>query len=328
MIEHYREAEHAAEVDEVIVSYMDARSIDQTRGLITLRQWKAINAEMNTFKAVFAGRTIETISSDELKAYLEGKLPESRHAASLKTWNNRRGFLSTFFKYCLHNKHVAADPVVYVPQFKIQQARGTADTLTAARAEEFMHWLETYKGQQNKNGDWWGKPGCMVPYFSLTLFGGIRPDWETGEMSGLRPEHVRLDTNVIFIEPEVSKVNEKRSVKIQPNLRMWLKKYPLDEFPILPPRRLKHMFREIRKHWKLPPDVMRHTYISMTVGAFRSVGDAALQAGNSEAVIRKHYLDLKSVEEADAFWRIVPKGCKLPKKMKKRDGRYYASRTS
>ena len=67
---------------------------------------------------------------------------------------------------------------------------------------------------------------------------------------------------------------------------------------------------------------MRHTYISMTVGAFRSVGDAALQAGNSEAIIRKHYLDLKSVEEADEFWRIVPAGSKLSKEMVKKDGRY------
>jgi hypothetical protein len=67
---------------------------------------------------------------------------------------------------------------------------------------------------------------------------------------------------------------------------------------------------------------MRHTYISMTIGAFRSVGDAALQAGNSEAVIRKHYLDLKSVEEADEFWHIVPEGTALPTEMVKKDGRY------
>lgn len=29
-------------------------------------------------------------------------------------------------------------------------------------------------------------------------------------------------------------------------------------------------------------------------------------------MIKKHYLDLKSVEEADRFWQIVPKGCHLP----------------
>ena len=61
----------------------------------------------------------------------------------------------------------------------------------------------------------------------------------------------------------------------------------------------------------------------MTVGAFRSVGNAALQAANSEAIIRKHYLDLKSVEEADTFWGIVPKGVELPE-MEKKNGRYAA----
>ena len=321
LIEHYREAENAASVEDVTRAYMESRAMDETRGLITLRQYKAINAEMNTFKKVFAERTIDTINSDDVKDYLEGKLPEARNAVSLKTWNNRRGFLSTFFKHCLHCKQVSENPVVYVSQFKIQHSRGTAETLSAKRATEFMRWLEGYQGQQNKNGDWWGKPGCMVPYFALTLFAGIRPDYSTGEMAKLKDEHVRFDTGVIFIEPEVSKVHEKRSIRIQPNLRRWLEKYPLDEFPVLPKRRFKHMFREIRKHWDLPQDVMRHTFISMTVGAFRSVGDAALQAGNSEAVIRKHYLDLKSVEEADTFWAIIPEGDALPK-MEKKDGLY------
>ena len=52
---------------------------------------------------------------------------------------------------------------------------------------------------------------------------------------------------------------------------------------------------------------MRHTFISMFVAKFRSVGEAALQAGNSESIIRKHYLDLKSAAEAEHFFGIVPK---------------------
>lgn len=38
-------------------------------------------------------------------------------------------------------------------------------------------------------------------------------------------------------------------------------------------------------------------------------------------LIRKHYLDLKSTEEADRFWKIVPQGTKLPK-LQKREGRF------
>jgi hypothetical protein len=37
--------------------------------------------------------------------------------------------------------------------------------------------------------------------------------------------------------------------------------------------------------------------------------------------LRKHRLDLKSVEEADVFWGIVPTGEELPE-VEKKDGRY------
>lgn len=321
LTEHFKEAANQATVDEVSQIYLDARSRDQERGLITARQYDSIYRELFTLKKVFGSRQLDELQSQELKAYLEGELKDSRRAASLKTWNNRRGYLSTFFKFCRSEKYVAEDPVLDVPKFKVRNQRGSADTLTTKQAKDFMHWLEKYKGKQNKNKTWWGTPGCMVPYFALTLFAGIRPDYGTGEMGKLRQEHIRFDTDVILIEPAVSKVREKRSVKIQPNLRAWLEKYPLDRFPIIPDRRFRAMFMDVRKHWSLPHDVMRHTFISMTVGAFRSVGDAALQAGNSEAIIRKHYLDLKSVEEADKFWQIVPKGEKLPK-MEKKEGRY------
>ena len=97
-------------------------------------------------------------------------------------------------------------------------------------------------------------------------------------------------------------------------------------FPSRPhfPFNVDRVLREIRQKFSLGHDVLRHTYISMTVGAFRSVGDASLQAGNSEAVIRKHYLDLKSTEEADKFWRIRPIDTELPE-LEKKDGRYVAT---
>lgn len=36
------------------------------------------------------------------------------------------------------------------------------------------------------------------------------------------------------------------------------------------------------------------------------MGEAALQAGNSEAIIRKHYLDLKTPAEAEDYFSIMP----------------------
>ena len=57
---------------------------------------------------------------------------------------------------------------------------------------------------------------------------------------------------------------------------------------------------------------MRHTFISMFVAKFQSLGEAALQTGNSESIIRKHYLDLKTTEEAEQFFAILPKQARTP----------------
>jgi hypothetical protein len=66
------------------------------------------------------------------------------------------------------------------------------------------------------------------------------------------------------------------------------------------------MRRQICIKFGLTHDVLRHTFISMFVAKFRSIGEAALQGGNSEGIVRKHYLDLKSEGEAERFFSIAP----------------------
>lgn len=218
-----------------------------------------------------------------------------RGQVSKKSYNNRRGLIGAFLKYCLQVKDwIAVNPIDKVPHYRgLGHRRGSAPTLTADQCVEIMKWAE-----ENDNGK-------LVPFIALCLFAGIRPDLYEGEISKLDPKSVRLDTGVIHIEPEVSKVRMKRIITIQPNLAAWLQAYPLDDFPIMPVgfRRLRLKFR---KRFALSHDILRHTFISMFVGKFRSMGDAALQAGNSEAIIRKHYLDLKNPAEAEEFFNILP----------------------
>lgn len=322
LIDHYHQAADPYPVEKAIEEYKGVKQREVEREIITKRQLNSIFDELATFEAVFGGNRVDEIQSLELIDYFEGKQKGSRLAKSLKTWNNRRAYLSTFFKFCLDKKYIAEDPILAVPKHKIKHSRGTAAILSATQAKELMHWLETYRGHRNKDDSWWAEPGSLIPYFALTLFAGIRPDWRTGEIQKLQEQHINLSTGVIHIEPEVSKVGEKRTIKIQPNLAQWLSKYPVAQYPIVKTRRFHSLWADVRKRFKLPHDVMRHTYISMTVGAFSSVGDAALQAGNSEEIVRKHYLDVVDVTEADEFWRITPQGMSLPHDLEKKDGRY------
>ena len=299
--EHYREPETEKPLSDAIAEYFDKRSRDEEKGIISYPQYQTIRKELKRFDAAFSDALLGEITSAGINEFLEGR------EISLKTWNNRRGYLNTFFRFCQDRDWRIENPIDKVTHHRIRGRRGTAETLTASQAEELMRFVEPYDGlteSQRGNGAK-GKPGILVNYFVLCLFAGIRPDPRDGEIGKLRHHHIDFDARIIRIEPEVSKVHELRKIEMQPNLAEWLSKYPLSEYPILPTG-FKRMIEGIRRKFKLRHDVLRHTYTSMLVGKSRSVGDAALQAGNSEAVIRKYYLDVKSSGESEQFWSIMP----------------------
>ena len=311
--------------------YLSKRAQDRDRTIISSRQYRTIKSELSWLNIALGQEKVSELSTERMQAYLEAPRQHPRQRStptetpSLKTWNNRRGLLGTFFAFCLGRDFIAENPILSIPQHRIKRRRATAQTLSAEKAGDLMTFLEAYDGLPSRRALSQRQPGFLVPFFALALFAGIRPDWKDGEISKVRPVNIDLANAVIRIEPEAAKTNEKRQIKIQPNLKHWLKKYPIPEDGAVPSSNPDRILRDIRQRFDLSHDVLRHTYCSMTVGAFRSVGDAALQAGNSEAIIRQNYLDLKTEAEADAFWRIMPEGMGLPEEMEKREGRYFVA---
>jgi integrase len=134
----------------------------------------------------------------------------------MKTYNNRRGILSTFIKFAFQRGWIAENPIPKVPHYRIRRKRGVARTFTATQARALMEHVETCDG------------GCWVPYFALCLFAGIRPGVPHGEITKLKPDAVNLDEGIIHISAEVSKVREPCKVTIPPNLAAWLRAYGTD----------------------------------------------------------------------------------------------------
>jgi hypothetical protein len=286
---NYRDPAQDKPVTDAAQEYLALREADHNQGHLSHRQYTSFRCELRALGIAFSGKLVSDLTPAALTEFFR------RGQVSKKSFNNRRGLIGAFLKCCLLNDWIALNPIARVPHHRgLGHRRGSAQTLTAERCAEIMRWAE-----DNHNG-------ALVPFIVLCLFAGIRPDLYEGEISKLKPEHVRLDTGVILIEPEVSKVRMKRAVTIQPNLAAWLRAYPLETFPIMP-RGFKRLRLKFRKQFNLSHDVLRHSFISMFVGKFRSMGDAALQAGNSESIIRKHYLDLKTKDEAEAFFGILPK---------------------
>ncbi len=286
-LQNYREPEQQTALDVAVGTYVAIKARECERTLLSSRQLRSIRNELEVLKKRFPSGLVSRFTPEQLTTYLERGNP------SLKTYKNRRGLLSTFFKFALQKDWILTNPVEKTPHHRINHRRGSAVTISAEQSTELMAYIEAYKG------------GALVPHFALCLFAGIRPCIRYGEISRLRPESVRLDTGTIHIEPEVSKVRMKRLVTIQPNLAAWLKAYPLGVFPLIPVNSMNTR-RKVFAKFGLTHDVLRHTFISMFVAKFRSM-EAALQAGNSESIIRKHYLDLKSPAEAEQFFGILPK---------------------
>ncbi len=116
-----------------------------------------IRWDLNRLTYFFPGKAVAEIVSTKLIAFLEaGK-------GGMKTHNNRRGLLSTVFKYCFLRGWVAKNPIPKVPRFRIRRKRGLAQTLNLSEVKSLMEFAQTHKG------------GIWGPYFAFCLFAGIRP---------------------------------------------------------------------------------------------------------------------------------------------------------
>jgi hypothetical protein len=272
-LETHREPKAGHLLADAIASYLAERAKDVMQKAICQRQHDAIRIELTLFQEYFPDRSVGELTTGRLLDYIRRGNP------ALRTQNNRRALLGTFCKYALAQGWLAANPLAAVKRHRVDHCRGSATCLTAGQAAELMAHVETVHG------------GAFVPFFALCLFAGIRPN---GEMSKLPADDVRLENAAIIIEPWVSKVSMRRLITIQPNLAAWLRARPLEKFPIIPPKmkNFRGKLTLIRQKFGVGHDVLRHTFISMHVAKFRSMGDAALQAGNSESIIRRHYLNV------------------------------------
>jgi integrase len=285
---NYREPEKQRPLANAVADYIVAKEHEFAQDQLSPPQLARIRWDLKRLVKYFPGKTVAEITVSGLVGFLEHRRP------GMKTFNNQRGVLGTFFKFCFHRGWVTENPVLKVPHYRIRHKRGVAQTLTAAQAAALMEFMESYD-----SGRW-------VPYFALCLFAGIRPGVPHGEITKFKPDAVNLEEGVIYISAEVSKVREPRRIAIQPNLAAWLRAYPLDKHPIILGN-FKKRRQRFAKKLGLTHDVLRHTFISMFVAKFRSIGEAAIQAGNSEGIIRKHYLDLKTTTEAENFFGILPR---------------------
>lgn len=266
---------------------------------------------------------VHTVTEESVTSYLKAlRALDGVNPAKKKTWNNHRNELASFFLWAgkkdltTNRPWTFSNPTEHIAAHstkRVAEQRPDIATTSPDRTLELFTYLMTYK------------KGRLVKWFALAYFAGIRPSTDQGELAKLserEDELINLTTGRIMLPADMTKTKDSRPIVISDNLTAWLQAYK--HLPIVPVN-LKNDYQKIRSKFGLQNDETRHSFISYHVALHRSIGDTALQAGNSERMIKKHYLDHHSKEEGQAFFSIYPNKKTLAaefRKMKKEEKKH------
>ena len=275
---------------------------DKERDGLRPRSVKAIKSVLGQFTTTTDDPWVHEVTSEAVRGFLSGlRAKNGTDKATSKTWNNYRNNLDGFFGWCsivdasTNRPFIFENPVSAVRKFSARRVREEQDakpvTTTTIEVLRLFSILSRWRG------------GVMVYPYALLYFAGLRPE-ELKRMKTRERELINLKTRSITIPANVSKTRHERQIAISDNLAAWLKAFPGEAVPVNADR----MAKTVRKHFKLSHDEARHSFISYHVALHRSVGDAALQAGNSESIVKRHYLNTHTRDEGAEFLPYSPPG--------------------
>jgi integrase len=146
----------------------------------------------------------------------------------------------------------------------------------------------------------------IAPAIALGAFAGLR----SAEI--LRLEWSDLERHQGFVEigAHKAKMATRRIVPIADNLAKWLALAPRASTRVWP--HSKHHFfeaqsrtaRSAKLKWK--QNALRHSFISYRLALVQDMNRVALEAGNSPAMIFRHYRELCTPEQARTWFSIAP----------------------
>jgi integrase len=260
---------------------------------------RGIRYGRNSLKAVFAGKRILEITTEDIRNHLDGlKVSKRRKKNILTRW-------SQFFNWSVKNRYASENPCAAIT---IKPDTKRVVVFKPEEAQTLMELCET-------------KFPKMTLFFALALFAGLRPD-DDSEAQSLVWEDIDLETRTIFIHAAKTKVNEDRSVPIEDSLYHWLtihrpakaKGLVTESTNFKKRRQAVHIAMGYRAQGEneeagaWPQDITRHSYCSYSLAMGLTKGVVAERSGNSPKIIKKHYKQVVPKSKGLAYWSILPKG--------------------
>jgi len=152
-------------------------------------------------------------------------------------------------------------------------------------------------------------PGDLIPWLTMGLFAGIRPD----ETLRLDWEDIDFERRQIDLPAKKAKGRTRRIIPMEPNLIAWLKPYRPENGKGKICKNFRWKFRAFQKaageKWNpWPKDGLRHSYASYHLAKTQHAGLTSESMGHRDTnMLYRHYRDvIKEQGDIKMFWDIVP----------------------
>ncbi len=294
---------HPANAPKVTVAQAVAALLeDRENGKASVAYLAKLKSVLERFAGDFTG-TLASITGPTLGEWLrnltsaerktQGKTKRPRRQLSNRTIQDHAGSVVTLFKFARSRGWVSreiADEVAEVPTAQAE-AVGEVGTFTPAEIRKILH----------------AAPEDIRASLAVGAFAGLR----TEEIHQLEWKDVRLSERVIVVGAHQAKTGSRRVVPIGENLAEWLAPHAQNEGPVDPSPTSKattHRWRRIAIRagidWK--HNVLRHSFISNRLAVLQNPAQVAFEAGNSPAMIHRHYKALVTAEQGKAWFAVDP----------------------
>jgi integrase len=242
----------------------------------------SMNETIRKFRAKFGSVPIKTLKGTTIKAWL------ALEPLAVKTRNRHLSYIGNIFGITREWELMDTDPFEKVESFNDPAKNGRK--IGILTPEEFTKFLTSL------DPDW-------LPFFAISGFTGLR----RSEIEQLEWSEIKLDRSLIDLPFHKSKNGNRKLIEIPENLGAILTPFVKTEGRIKPRKKLQ--FAKIKATrasgitWK--QNCLRHSFCSYAV-AVKGLDWTAIQADHDTKMLKKHYLEVVTKEDAAKYWAIRP----------------------
>jgi integrase len=268
--------------------------VKESRGA-SERYKKDLRLRLDKFSETFKGN-VGDVTTDLIQAWFD------KQGYAGQTYLNNRTVLNTFFEFCTARKYCYSNPIE-----EVERVKANGGDIEIYTPVEIARLLAASDAE-------------FLPVLALAAFCGLR----SAEIERLEWKDLNFQKRFVELGKSKAKTRSRRLVPISDNLAAWLQPYSRKEGKIWPHssvllyRRMQQtaaateVLNDSEKKIKHQPAIawkqnaLRHSFISYRMAETNDAAKVSLEAGNSPAMVFKHYRQLVTEEQAKAWFGVLP----------------------